>query len=185
MRPPASQRGMVLIEVLISIFILTIGLVSLLSLFSLSLASTQTVQQDLIAKQQAVEALESIYTARNTAQVTFVQIQNTPDGIFLAGLQPILAPGPDGLSGTADDVRGQNANANCPGPATCVELPGKDGVLGSGDDVWLPLNNYRRQIVITALQGSLNQITVTVQYAVPGVGAPKSYSVGGYISSYR
>ncbi len=57
--------------------VLTVGMVSLLGVFGLAMASTQTAQQDMIAKQLANEAYESIITARNTTQVTFDDIQNT------------------------------------------------------------------------------------------------------------
>jgi len=64
-----NDRGFSLIEVVISMAILTVGLVSLLGVFGLAMASTQTSQQDMIAKQLADEALESIITARNTTQL--------------------------------------------------------------------------------------------------------------------
>ena len=180
------QQGFALLEVLISIVVLTIGMVSLLSLFAVAIASTQDANEDMLARQEAVEALESIYTARNTSQITFAQIQNTPNGVFLPGLQPNNDAGPDGLDGTADDLNGNTANPYCPGPAKCVELPGTDGILGTSDDQWLPLNNYQRSITITPLNPNLSQITVTVQYTTSQFKEmTKTYSVGGLISSYR
>ena len=94
--------------------VLTVGLVSLLGVFGLAMASTQTSQQDMIAKQLANEALESIVTARNTSQMNWDDIQNTGStncpitgaatcGIFLSGCKPIYNAGADGIYGTADD----------------------------------------------------------------------------------
>ena len=54
-----SQGGFSLIEVVISMAILTIGLVSLLGVFGIAMASTQDSQQDMIAKQLANEALDA------------------------------------------------------------------------------------------------------------------------------
>src|SRR5579862_1942618 len=81
LKPGASNRvekegGFSLLEVVISMAVLTIGLVSLLGVFGLSMAATQTSQQDMIAKQIANEALESIVTARNTSQIQWDAIQN-------------------------------------------------------------------------------------------------------------
>lgn len=185
------QEGFTMIEVMISIVVLTVGLVSMLAMFSISMAATNSAQEDMIAKQEAAETLESIFTARNTAQVNWNAIQNVANGgIFKDGPQLIQDPGPDGLDGTADDL---NGNASCPGPSQCLQLPGKDGVLGTADDVWLPLNNYRRTILIQnttlpngAPDNTLRQITVTVTYITSQFReVQKQYSIGAYISSYR
>jgi prepilin-type N-terminal cleavage/methylation domain-containing protein len=186
-----GERGFTMIEVLISIVVLTIGLVSLLAMFTVAIAAVNNSQEDMIAKQEAEEALESIYTARNTAQVTFNSIQNVSNGgIFRDGPQPILDPGPDGVDGTVDDL---NANPYCAGPSQCLVLAGKDGVLGTADDQYLPLNNYTRTIAITnvnlpngAPDLSLRQITVTVTYfSTQFKATQKTYSVGAYVSEYR
>jgi hypothetical protein len=84
-------------------------------------------------------------------------------------------------------------NPSCPGPSTCLQLSGQDGVLGTADDVYLPLNNYRRQILITnvflpngAIDDTLRQITINVQYTSTQFKAvQKTYSVGAYVSSFR
>src|SRR5271154_1319297 len=99
-RRAQTQLGFSLLEVVISMAILTVGLVSLLGVFGLAMASTQTSQQDMIAKQLANEAMESLVTARNTSQLGWDDIQNSGStncpnsgasscGIFLSGSQPI------------------------------------------------------------------------------------------------
>ena len=190
-RRATNESGFTMMEVLISVVILTIGLVSMLAMFTVALAATNNSQEDLTAKQIAQSTLESVFTARNTQQITFLQIQNVSNGgIFLDGPQVIKDPGPDGLDGTADDVV---ANPSCPGPSTCLQLSGPDGVLGTADDVYLPLNNYRRQILITnvflpsgAIDDTLRQITVTITYTSTQFSAQqKQYSVGAYVSSFR
>ncbi len=70
------EGGFSLIEVVISMAILTVGMVSLLGVFGLAMASTQTSQEDMIAKQLGNESYESIVTARNTSQLGWDDIQN-------------------------------------------------------------------------------------------------------------
>jgi len=191
-RSQNRQSGFALMEVLFTIVVLTIGLCGMLAMFSVAMASTNSTQEDMFAKQEAVETLESIFTARNTSQITWTDIQNVGNGgKFLDGPQAILDPGPDGLAGTADDL---NANANCPGPSQCLVLPGPDGILGTADDVLAPLNNYQRTITISdvvdpingGVDPSLRQITVSIQYTTTQFKATnKTYSIGGYISQYR
>jgi prepilin-type N-terminal cleavage/methylation domain-containing protein len=184
-----AQQGFTLIEVIISAVVLTVGLVSMLAVFGLSLAATQTAQEDMIAKQLASQALESIFTARDTSQISWIQIQNVSNGgIFVDGFNQILDPGPDGLEGTADDV----LKAPCPGPSKCLISPGPDGILGTPDDVYWPLNNYSRQIVISPLNdasgnqySSLRSVTITIQYTASTGKAPKNYVMTAYISQYR
>ena len=185
MRKPA-EGGFSLLEVLISMTILTVGLVSLLGVFGLAMASTQTSQQDMIAKQLANEALESIVTARNTSQITWAQVQNVSNGgIFLDLANPIYLPGVDGISGTADDtVAGLQS----------LKEPGPDGIFGTADDVVVPLTGYKRTILISAvydtqtppsLVTSLRGVNITVQYTTPQTSLPKTYVLSSFISQYR
>jgi len=184
LRPGRVQRGFTLIEVMISMTVMTIGLVSLLGVFGLAMASTQGSEQNAIAKQLANEAVEGILTARETANVTWSQIANTgAGGIFLSGSQPIYLPGADGIIGTADD--------SAAGPRN-LQMPGPDGIFGTADDVQLPMSNYRRTIAITpALDqagnpiSTLNSVTITIKYINPRISVPQLYVLSTYISQYR
>lgn len=172
-----SEQGFTLLETMFSAVILTIGLLAVLAVFAVAVASTQNVQLDMIAQQKAKETLESIFTARQTSQITFAQIQNVPNGIFTAGMVTMTDAGPDGLDGTADDVTPQP-----------ISVPGPSGVLtgSSPPDVKIALTNFQRQIVIANVpnEPNLRQVTVTVQY--PGSqGKFRSYSVTALISSFR
>ena len=180
-----TAGGFTLIEVVISMAVLTIGLVSLLGVFGLAMAATQTSQQDMIAKQLANEALESIVTARNTSQLQWDQVQNVGSGtgIFLTALQPINLAGADGIVGTTDDATA--------GPQMLTE-PGSDGIYGTSDDVHLPLSNYQRQVAISPVLdtngnvvASLRAINVTVQYTTPRLGVAKTYVLTSFISQFR
>lgn len=179
-----SQHGFTLMEVLVSMFVLTVGLLSLAAVFSMAMASTQTSQLDMTAKQMASETMESIFTARQTTQLPWDSIQNTSaGGIFVGGFQPIYKAGNDGMIGTADD--------SAAGLRTVI-LPGPDGVVGTSDDVTMPLTNFQRKVDLTSLTDSngnpvtdLRSLTITVQYNVPGTSLKKNYILTGYISQYR
>lgn len=182
-----AQRGFSLIEVMIAIVILSIGLLALVGTFATALKSTQWSQEDLIAKQKALEALESIFTARNTQQLTFAQVANQSAGggaIFTDGYTQMFAAGPDGLVGTNDDVNFP-ANGPCAGGVEGIRLPGPDGILGNADDTCMSLVDFKRQILIVSLSGTLKQITVNVQYQKPGMRSPRVYTVNALMSSYR
>jgi len=179
-----AERGFSLLEVVISMAVLTVGLVSLLGVFGLAMASTQTSQQDMIAKQLANEALESIVTARNTSQVTWAQVQNVANGgIFLDGTTSIYLPGADGIVGTTDDA--------VAGEQTLTE-PGPDGIFGTADDVQIPLTGYQRTILISQVLDSsgnvvptLRGVNITMQYTTSQAKLPKTYVLSSFISQYR
>lgn len=185
-----EDGGFSLIEVIISICILMVALLALVGMFALAVASTASSQEDLVAKQKAMEAIESIYTARNTQQLGFASIANinAAGGIFKLGYQPLLAAGVDGLVGTNDDTN----YPGCPGGVECINLPGADGILGTADDQQMSLANFQRQITITPVllpdgtpNQNLKQVQVDVQYTKPGTSKPRTYTSIALISSYR
>jgi prepilin-type N-terminal cleavage/methylation domain-containing protein len=174
-----NARGFTLIEVLVSMVVITVGLISLLAAFGVAMEATHAAKEDMIAKQLAQEAMESIVTARETANVSWSAIQNVgPVGaIFVTGLQPIKRAGADGVIGTADD----SAAA-----AETMQEPGPDGIVGTADDPPpTPLTNFQRQIVIAqAATPDLRTVTITVQYTTTR-GQTRSYILSGMISQYR
>jgi hypothetical protein len=162
------------------------------------MASTQTSQQDMIAKQLANEAYESIVAARNTSQISWDAIQNnagtqyctsspSPCGIFVGlatspQFQPIYNSGADGIFGTADD--------SAAGEET-LEEPGPNGNYGDSDDVKIPLIGYQRAIQISPLYDvdnnivpSLRSVTITMRYATAQTKLPKTYVLNSFISQY-
>jgi prepilin-type N-terminal cleavage/methylation domain-containing protein len=187
--PGGRQQGFTLLEVLISMFVLTIGLVAMLGVFATAMAATQTAQQDMIAKQLAQQAMETIYTARETANLSWDQIQNvggagTP-GIFRTGLQPIKQTGTDGIYGTINDGGSSQQTMTLPGPDGIVQTA-SGATVPAGDDVIIPLSNYQRSIAITNTPSAdLRQITITMRYYTPQNKFPKQYVLSGFISQYR
>jgi len=190
----ATQEGFTLIEVLIAIAVMSIGLLAVVASIATAIATTQSAQEDLVARHKALEALESIYTARNSQQVAFSAINNTASGgIFLSGAQPLLCAGPDGLVGTADDVPcTTSGGVTCPnGGVECWVLPGPDAVLGTSDDITMSLANFTRTITITQVLLSTglvndNMMAVSVSVSYTKAGLPKrTYTVNGLISRYN
>lgn len=170
--------GFTLIEAMISIVILSFGVLSLAAVYAQGIMYASLTQYDYIAEKKAEEAVETIFTARDTKILTWAQIQNVAqNGVFLGGPQPLLDPGPDGLVGTADD------NASLP---DCIIIgPGPDGKLGTADDKVVNLNPWMtRTIAITAVTGEANlrQITITINYTIGRI--QRTYTLISYISAF-
>jgi len=174
-----AQRGFTLLETMVALVVLGIGLVGLAAMLASSIAYMNSSQADFIAQQKASEAVESIFTARDTQAITFAQIQNVSSGgIFLDGPANLVDPGPDGIVDTADD------NANLP---DTIIKPGPDGILGTADDIQIQLSvyyNMKRTIVITPIVGvnNVRMITVTVTYTTGSFN--RTYTLTSYISQY-
>jgi prepilin-type N-terminal cleavage/methylation domain-containing protein len=195
-RKRSREGGFSLLEVLAAIVVMSIGLLALMASFATAIQATASSQEDLIARHKALDAMESIYAARNSQQLPFASINNTtanPPGIFLVGALPLRCAGADGIVGTADDApcTAPDTGAACPGGVECLVLPGPDGVLGTADDVTQSLTNFTRSITFNpvflptgAINPNLIAITIAVTYVKPGWPA-RTYTVNGLISSYH
>jgi type II secretory pathway pseudopilin PulG len=187
-----TESGFTLLEVMFSMVVMMVGLVSLLAVMGIAMASTQTSEQNAIAKRLANEALESILTARETATIQWSQIANgncvvgagCTTGIFLAGAQPIDCAGVDGIIGTSDD-------AAC--GAQILEQPGPTGVYAGTcpPDICYSLTNFTRTIAITPYvvggvpDANLNSVIITVSFITPQLKVPQNYVLATLISQYR
>jgi type IV pilus modification protein PilV len=196
-RTRSSERGFTLVEVMIAVVIMTIGILAVMASFATAISATASAQEDLIARHKALDAMESIYTARNSQQLSFASINNIANGgVFLAGAQQLLCAGPDGIVGTADDVActAPDTGAACPGGVECLVLPGPDGILGTADDVTQSLGNFTRTITFNTVSQTVNgvvttnqnliAVTVAVSYTKAGWPA-RTYTVNALISSYH
>lgn len=198
-QPKNRQRGFTIIETMIAIAIMTVGITTLIAAFATAVSATQNAQENLIARQKTLEAIESVYTARNTTELSFAQVANVSSGgIFLNGTNPLLCTGTNGMYGTAGfgGYTGDQpcaASSPCPAGPQCVVLPGPDGVLGTADDTAMSLANFNRSIQINnvlesdgvTVNPNLKQVAVTVNYYASGSAQAHSYSVSTLISQYR
>jgi hypothetical protein len=173
---------------LVAMTILAIGLLGMAQTFYMGMSIVATSSAQLLAREKAREAIESVHTARDTKVITWAQIRNTSpsSSCTAAGLAPsgggtfveapsgaMLAAGPDGLVNTADDTGDE-------------VLPGQDGRLYTSDDVRLV--GYTRRITICDVTNNVNLRQITVQIGFPGSGAigsrNRTYTLTTFISSY-
>jgi prepilin-type N-terminal cleavage/methylation domain-containing protein len=167
-----EQSGFTILETMIAIVILGGGLLALAVGFAQGLQLQSTSHYHQIAKEKASEAVESVFTSRDTRTVTWARIQNVNDGgVFLNGPQPLRLQGTDGLLNTADD-----------GAAETEVLPGPDNSLGTGDDIVHALDNFTREIEIRDVGANLRQIRVIIRYHMGQMN--RQYELITYISSF-
>jgi type II secretory pathway pseudopilin PulG len=173
-----SEKGFTLVETMLAVAIVLTGVLGLAAVLTDALAFMQGSQANFIAQQQAEQAMEAIFTAKYTNAIAFAQIANTtssPPGIFLAGPQPILQPGPDGLVGTTADSTAL--------PAYIIN-PGPDGLMGTSDDIKVPLSNMTRTITIApAADTNLTSVTVLINYTAGRFN--RSYTLTSFISAFN
>jgi hypothetical protein len=176
-----SEAGMTLIEVMMCALFLTIAMMALAMTMAQGISATYFTQEQLIAKQKAREALESVFTARSTQNITFDDLRNTASGgIFVAGFQSIRGMGTDGIANTGDDGAA---------PLETISFPGNDGALGTADDEVRALTDFQRQVTISdvlttggTVDPDVRRITIDVRFSIRGVW--RTFSVGSYISRF-
>ncbi len=176
------QSGFTLLEAMISIVVLSVGVLSLAAVYGQGIFYATQAQYDYIAEKKAEQAVEAMFTARDIKSLTWTNIQNVSNGgVFLDGPQRMLVPGPDGLVGTQSDVGSADE--------LIITGPGPDKVLGTPDDTTTDLNPWMtRTIAITPVvvagtaEPNLRQVTVTITYQLGKQS--KTYTLISYISSF-
>lgn len=187
---PGRQSGFTLIETMLAIFVLAVGVLGLDAMLADALTYMNTSQVDYIAQQKAVEAVESIFTARDIGQATWSTICNVnsnvcSSGIFVTGAQSLCDPGPDGIIDTQDDYTG----TACAVSADSILQPTSSGIMNVTSLTnanRIPLSNYGflRTISITAVANvtNLRQIQVTISYRAGKF--QRSYTLTTNISNF-
>lgn len=186
-----AEAGFSLLEVLVAMLLMTSTLLGLAQVFLVGMTHASTSGANLVAREKAREAVESVHTARDTRVLAWNQIRNdaaprmcpgiaapngwdnVTQGVFINGEQVggLLTPGPDGLVNTADD-----------GAVEEIATPGADGLINTADDFAQGLNNYWREIWICDRSNALREIRVTVRYRVGSI--QRVYRLTTYISNY-
>lgn len=176
-RQDSMDRGFGLVETMIAIGIVAVGLLGLAGVFAQGITALGSSQGDFIAKEKAAEAIESVYSARDTRVLAWSDVNNVSGGsgsdagLFLDGPQQLRVAGPDGLVNTADD-----------GDLEVLATPGPDNLLGTADDELMPLDAYTREIEIRPESLNLRRIRVIVTYPVGRV--TREYVVTTLISAF-
>src|ERR1700732_4741256 len=94
--PRKADEGFTLIEVMIAIVVMAVGLLAVIASVPTAISATQSAEEDLIARQKVLEAMESIYTARNAQQIPFASVANvSAGGVFVGGAHAHKGVGPD------------------------------------------------------------------------------------------
>ena len=164
----SGERGFTLLEVLIAMAVLITGLMSMAYGIGLGLAVVQMSTMDTIAREKAREAMEDVFTARDTSTINFNQICNIPttgpnpnNCLFVNGYTPMYTTDSSGLVNTTA--------AATQGTMETYVTPGPDGAIGTTDDVTYNLTGFQRSIQVSAISSSdgytvLAQVTVTIRY---------------------
>ena len=173
----SNERGFSLAETVIALGVLTTGVLGAAAVFTTGMKNLSSSPSDVVAAQKAAQAIEAVYSARDSGKLTWAQIKNVSNGgVFLDGDQPLRLPGDDGIVNTSDDV-GQ--------PVESITVPGKDQRLGTADDQVITYTGFSRKITITDVTGEnndLRKIEVTITYQ-DGSSTGKKILVT-YISSF-
>jgi len=177
---PSTDRGFSLIEVCIATSVLAVGLLATAGVLATGMQKLSSSPTDVIATQKAAEAIESVFSARDSHKLTWAQLQNVKGatgndgGVFLDGPQSLKLEGADGILNTADDTTVET-----------MTLPGPDQKIGTVDDVIVTLSGYTREIMIRNVpneNGMLRSVTVTITYQ--SGPTTKTYALMTYISNY-
>ena len=120
------QSGFTLLEAMISILILSFGVLSLAAVYCQGILYASFAQYDYIAEKKAEQAVEAIFTARDIKSLSWTNLQNVSQGgVFVDGPSRILLPGADGLVGTVNDV-GSPDEVVITGPTTTTRFESLD-----------------------------------------------------------
>ena len=168
--------------------VLTTGILGAAAVLASGMQNLSSSPADVVTTQKAAEAIEAVFSARQSGKLSWTQLKNVSlGGIFLDGAQPLNLPGADGIVNTGDDTTAVSTtycSEVCWGLET-VRLPGKDGLLKTSDDQVITLSNFTREIMIRDIageNGQLRSVVVTIKYQ--NGQRLRTYTLTTYISAY-
>ncbi len=168
-RTDDRRSGFTLVETLIAMLVLSTGLLALATAFAQGMIIMSSSHYHQVAKEKASEAIESVFTSRDTRIIGWAQIRNQDNGgIFLDGPQLLRRPGADGLVNTNDDSQQPVETEASAGP--------------NGEPIAVALTGFTREIDIQDLSANLRRITVTVRYQIGHLN--RQYQLVAFISSF-
>jgi hypothetical protein len=162
---------------MIAMLVLTVGAVGMAAVFLKGMQAAGSSPTELVATQKAAEAIESVFSARDSHTITWDKLRNANQGIFVKEPQSMLVAGDDGILGTSDDGK-EGAQS---GVLETVVLPGPDQLIGTADDRKETLHGFTREIRISDVEDDLRLITVIITY--PAGGTTRKYTLTSYISA--
>jgi type II secretory pathway pseudopilin PulG len=167
-----QQSGFTLLEAMISILVLSFGVLSLAAIYAQGAYYAAAAQYDYIAEKKAEQAVEAMFTARDIKSLAWVNIQNvSTGGVFVDGPSRILVPGTDGLVGTITDI-GSADELVITGPGTTIDL-----------NPFMTRTIAISPVVVAGItEQNLRQITVTINYTLGN--HQRTYTLISYISSF-
>jgi prepilin-type N-terminal cleavage/methylation domain-containing protein len=150
-----SERGFSLLEMVVAMVILTIGLLGVASAIGYSLMVSNRGRGVTNAKMLVVSILEQMETLRNTAELSFDDISNSPTPAppstwtgfpyDPATFRPVsTVPGSDGIFGTKDDLWG-SCTSGCSDNMSLARA----GVTRQIQIIDFPSNPYLKKIKVT------------------------------------
>ncbi|GIU81688.1 MAG: hypothetical protein D6687_07295 [Acidobacteria bacterium] len=188
-----NEKGFSYLDLILAITIMMIGVLASVSAITTALIRVYETEQQAIAKQMALSALEGIFATRDLGRRgtsgtigingwDLIRNASQPpvngvQGIFLDGWRPVRqSPGADGIPGTADDA--------CDAPGPCG--------TGSNQNTSPIIGGFERMIQITDLEDpdrpssvygvTRRRIDISVRYSVRGI--PRQQTVSTIVTNY-
>ena len=173
----SSSKGFSLAETVIALGVLTTGILGAAAVLASGMQNLSSSPMDVVTTQKASEAMEAVFSARQSGKLTWTQINNVSNGgVFLDGQQPLNKAGPR---------RSGEHRGRCRRRIETVTLPGADHNLNTADDQITSLTAFTRQIQIQDVaneNAQLRSIVVTIRYR--NGPTTRTYTLTTYISSY-
>ncbi|MFY9223495.1 MAG: hypothetical protein WAQ98_12550 [Blastocatellia bacterium] len=179
----SHRSGFSLVELIISIGVILTALLGLAGLLGLSIRGNETIRQTTLCKTLATTITETIIVARESEIIDFTNLETVFSGANVR--RPILAPGPDNIYGTNDDI-GDLTFSVGPNPALAAGQQKFDRTTESIFN--LTQQGYGYRILVIPIAGSNNALKqISVEIYPPGSTQPNDrgvYRINLVLGSY-